>query len=313
MPSPTFLMSPPRRDWELQGRQNFKAREADRVDADRARDEWERLADAIVEAGGDVLVLPPNPRRHLTGLLYTAEAGEFFHDESGDACFLLPNMAVEHRRDEADWIGGFAEGLGFRTVPVEARWEAQGDAIRAADPTRIVHTCGTGPDARTEQDAYGEVADRLSREHLQIQFRADPWFHGNTFLNVYRRRSEEDWRGLALLAPDALQEGEDERLEEFLGDVEILEIDREDSLGYATNSLQVDRTILAPTGLSEGIYEAFDEFGFEVRKLELDELFAKGGGAPVCLTNRLWGLEAESLPDRVRWSCRPEIRQHTSQ
>ena len=68
MSRPLFLMSPPRRDWALKGRANFKSRGADGVDATRARDEWARLADAIVDAGGDVVVLPPNDAS-LTGLV----------------------------------------------------------------------------------------------------------------------------------------------------------------------------------------------------------------------------------------------------
>lgn len=312
METPTFLMSPPRRDWRLRGRANFRAREAEEVEPGPARDEWTRLADAIVDCGGDVVVLPPNPRKSLTGMLYTAEAGEYVRDDDGDDKFLLPNMAVEHRRDEADWIGGFFEGLGVETLGIDSVWEAQGDAIRAADPERIVHTFGEGPDARTDPASYEEVADRLSDDHLQIPFRADPWFHGNTFLNVYRRRRADGWEGLALVCPAALDAQTYDRLAAFLEDADILEIDREESLDYATNALQVGDSVLAPTGLSERLVDALENFGLEVLELDFDELFGKGGGAPVCLTNRLWGIDTDALPDRVLWSAHPSVDFHTS-
>lgn len=305
-------MSPPRQNWQIRGRANFRARGAARADAHRAREEWTALADEIVECGGEVLVLPPNPRKNLTGLVYTAEAGEFVVDDEGEPAYLLPNVAAEHRRDEADWIGGFFEGLGVETIAVESVWEAQGDAIRTADPNRVVHTYGGGPDSRTEASAYDEVADRMSDEHLHVTFRADPWFHGNTFLNVYRRREDGDWRGLALVCPEALDDDEYDRLVGFLEHSEVVEISRDESLAYATNTLQVDDTVLAPSGVSSRILDALESFGLDLREFELDELFSKGGGAPVCLTNRLWGLDRDAVPDRVLWSAHPSIDAHTS-
>ena len=87
------------------------------------------LADAIVAAGGEVVVLPPNPKLNLTGLPYTAEAGEFFRlDEQGH--FILPRMGVFHRRDEAHWVGLFmTKSLEFVTERPPTTWEAQGDWI----------------------------------------------------------------------------------------------------------------------------------------------------------------------------------------
>jgi len=310
--TPAYLMSPPRKDWSLEGRSNFRSREAPDVDPARARVEWCTLADAIVEAGGEVVVSPPNPKRNLTGLIYTAEAGEFYRAENGAPRFILPNMKPKHRKGEADWLGGFFEGLGIRTVTIDSTWEAQGDAIRGARPTRIVHTYGQGPDARTEQSAYEEVAHRLSPEHIQIQFEANPWFHGNTFMNVYRAPDPDRTpSAILLLCPDALSAGEYERLREFLVDVEIVEISAEQSLSYDTNALQVEDTVLSPAQLSDRADDAFDRLGLKVVKIELGELFEKGGGAPVCLTNRLWDLHVDGLPEHVRWSKSPHLRHHT--
>lgn len=311
--SPVFLMSPPRKDWSLEGRSNFRSRDAHDVDPARARVEWCTLADAVVDAGGEVLVCPPNPKRNLTGMIYTAEAGEFYRTESGDPRFILPNTSPEHRRREADWIGGFFEGLGIRTVAVDSTWEAQGDAIRGASPRRVVHTYGSGPDARTEAAAYEEVAHRLSPEHIQIRFDANPWFHGNTFMNVYR--SPDPDRGPAailLVCPEALPDGEYDRLRDFLADIEMVEISADESLSYDTNALQVEDTVLAPAQLSETAEHAFDRLGLKVVHIELGELFGKGGGAPVCLTNRLWQLRVDGLPEHVRWSKSPHLRNHTS-
>ena len=304
---PVFLMSPPRRDWRLRGRANFKSRSAGEVDAEQARAEWSALADAIVDAGGEVVVLPPGDAS-LTGLIYTAEAGEFFRDARNNRHFLLPNMAVEHRRPEANHIAGFVEDiLGMKPHRVRARWEAQGDAIRAAHGDAIVHTYGVGADRRTSQDAYQEVASALSPQHIQIAFRADPWFHGNTFLQFFRRATEQ----IILVCPDALLDGEYERLRNFVGEIPVVELSRAQSEGYDTNALQVGDTVLAPQSFSTTAREAAEDLGLTVHTLELGELFSKGGGAPVCLSNRMWGLDIAEVPDETRWSLRPEIEAHT--
>ncbi len=309
--TPVFLMSPPRNDWGVQGQANFRSREASEVDPSRARVEWTSLADAIVDAGGEVLVCPPNPRRRLTGMIYTAEAGDMYL-AAGEPRFVLPNLTPEHRRLEADWIGGFFEGLGIATEAIEARWEGQGDAIRALHPDRIVHTYGEGSEARSEEGAYGEIADRLSDEHVAIRFEADPWFHGNTFMNVYRAPEPVgETPGVLLICPDAVEEPAYRSLREFLPDVEVAEISREASLGYDTNSLQVGETILAPANLSETAARAFRRLGLKVVNIELGELFGKGGGAPVCLTNRLWHLRPGDLPEHALWSERPHLGEHT--
>ena len=309
---PVFLMSPPRRDWTLQGRANFRSREAVDVDPVRARVEWCTLADAIVDAGGEVLVCPPNPKRNLTGMIYTAEAGEFYRDTDDEPGFILPNMEPKHRRIESDWIGGFMEGLGIATRAIGSKWEAQGDTLRGAEPDQVVHTWGEGPEARTSQSAYREVAALLGERHVQIRFDADPWFHGNTFMNVYRAANHDREPPAALLVcPEAVAEDELEKLTDFLADAAVVEISREESLAYDTNSLQVENHILAPAQLSDTARRAFRRLGLKITTIELGELFGKGGGAPVCLTNRLWGLDPQELPDHAKWSSHPHIKQHT--
>ncbi len=305
---PTFLLSPPRPDWGLRGKANFRSRQASSTDAARARAEWSALADAIVAAGGEVLVCPPNPQANLTGMIYTAEAGEFYRTDADKPAFVLPNMAAEHRRAEAAWLARFVEEIGFATTRIESTWEAQGDAIRGASADQIVHTYGVGPDARTEEGAYAEVADLLSCEHVQICFDADPWFHGNTFLNVYRAPHASEH--LMVVCPDALSDAEYAKLRAFLPEAKVHEISRDESLGYDTNALQVDNTVIAPTTMSEATEGALASIGLGVERLDLGELFVKGGGAPVCLTNRLWGVREDEVPDEVRWSQRPSIEAH---
>lgn len=299
--TPLFLMSPPRPDWALRGRANFRSREADETDASVAREEWCTLADAIVEAGGDVLVLPPPPDPELTGMIYTAEAGEVYLNKAGKPVWLLPNMAAEHRKGEKVYIKAFFEELDIRTEDLGTTWEAQGDAIRGKTWSKVVHTYGVGPDARTAKEAYTNVAPRLSPEHMQLEFDADPYFHGNTFMNVYLGADEDS--GLLVICPEAVSEVGYEELLDFLGDIRVHKISDEESLGYDTNALQVGTTVLAPSTISGGTQQALEDIGLTVEKLDLSELFRKGGGAPVCLTCRMWRVDASDFPEEHRWSA----------
>lgn len=316
--TPVFMMSPPRKDWTIRGRSNRNSQLADAPDPMLARDEWRRLADAIVAAGGDVVVLPPNPKLNLTGLPYTAEAGEFFK-RGEQRHFLLPRMGVMHRRDEAHWIGLFVgKNLECLTHRPSVPWEAQGDCIRVLGGAGIIHTFGSGNLKRTSPWAYRQVAWALGQRHMHLHFHADPWFHGNTFLNVYRNayparlgEPTERLREIMLVCPQALLPGELDRLRRFAPTAEIVPISVAQSRAYDTNALQVKNTVLASDTLSDGAQDALRSLELDVQKLSFSELFSKGGGAPVCLTNRLWGISPDEIPPAFRWSRQPAIEDHT--
>jgi N-dimethylarginine dimethylaminohydrolase len=119
-------------------------------------------------------------------------------------------------------------------------------------------------------------------------------------------------REAVLVCPQALLPGELNRLKSLLPHAEFVYISAKESYGYDTNSLQVADTILAPSTLSDTAAELFERLDLRISRLDMPELFGKGGGAPVCLTNRLWGLTPQDLPDHVRWSKHPSIGAHTS-
>ncbi len=300
-----FLMSYPRWDWAIRGGANFKSQQthATRPSPRAALQNWLDIADAITRAGGHVLVMPPSPDRNLTGLPYTAEAGLFTRTPDGAPAFLLPRLTPPHRRDEALVVSGFVHALGWSVRSPQARWEAQGDALRL-DDRRMIHTSGHGPMARTEAEAYPELADALTPHHLHLRFIAEPWFHGNTLLAIFW--DARTHQPALLVCAEALAPGELERLRAFAPDALLLPITREASLGYATNALQVGRTVIAPAGLPREILAFWERLGLQTVELELHELFHRGGGAAVCLTNRLWGLRLDEVPPHLRYTHQRE-------
>ena len=293
-------MSPPRADWRVHGKANvFSQRESATVAAGAALREWLALADAISAAGGHVVVLPAD-EPSLTGMPYTAEAG-LLGVQDGQRCFLLSNVKPAHRRGEALLIERLVTSWGIRAVAVPVPWEGQGDVIDVGG--RFVCTAGEGPQARTSIEAYAHVAPFLAGESLQLRFRADPWFHGNTFLAFFHGARED----VLVVCEDALLEGELARLRAFVPAARMVSISVADSLRYGTNALQVGAHIFAPQGAPSSLLALWSSLGLHVTELELPVLFGRGGGAAVCLTNRL-ALAIDDVPVHARYqSARPAL------
>ncbi len=294
-PRPLFLMSRPRDDWAIRGRANvFAARDGPSPDAVAAQRDWDLLVQAIAEAGGAVVVVV-NPDPLLTGLPYTAEAGFLGRDGEGPL-FVLPRLTPAHRQEEPAVIARAMAGLGLRTQTLNeaVRFEGQGDVIDVgpAGTLRLVCTAGVGKWARTQSDAFACYADLLPGAALHLGFHADPWFHGNTFLGAWRQGKDV----VVAVCLEALRDDGADRLRSFVDGARILPLTPEQTLTYATNALQVNETVLAPEGVPDVVVDAWRGLGLQVRFLSLPALFGKGGGAGVCLTNRLWGFSVGDVP-----------------
>lgn len=297
---PVFLMSPPRHDWAIRGRANVFAQAAEAggsPSAEAARADWLVVATAVEAAGGVVAVVDNERNTLLTGLPYCAEAGLCGRDPArGDLVFVLPNLTPPHRRFEPAIIAPAITRLGLRaiTLPNDVAFEGQGDVVRIGG--RVVCTSGQGPWARTSSAAFAHYAPFLDVPALHVGFHADPWFHGNTFLGGYARGTDV----VVVVCFDALSDDGADRLKAFVDGARIVAVSAEGTLSYATNALQVNDTVLAPAGVPDVVIDAWRSLGLRVELLELPALFRKGGGAAVCLTNRLDGVTPAMVPADMR-------------
>lgn len=297
--APVFLVSPPRPDWTIRGRANVFAKDVPPPTAAAARADWLTVVDAIEAAGGVCAVVDNGADLSLTGLPYCAEAGLCAVDPADHApVFVLPNLTPPHRQREPEVIAPAVRQLGLRTIslPADVKFEGQGDVIAVGD--RLVCTSGVGPWARSSVGAFSHYARFLDRPALHLGFHADPWFHGNTFLGAYRNNG----RVVVIVCFEALQNDGADRLRAFVEGADIVAIDAAATLTYATNALQVRNTVLAPAGVPDVVIDAWRGLGLAVQLLELPALFRKGGGAAVCLTNRLDGVVATQVPTAMRLS-----------
>jgi N-dimethylarginine dimethylaminohydrolase len=285
----TFLLSYPGPTWRIIGAGNFRSQSRAETDPRRALAEWVRLADALVSLGAELAVLPPPEHEPpLTGMVYTANAGQLFQ-----ARFLLSHMVAAHRQEEGNFLGPFLSGLGLRVERAEHPWEGQAE-LTTDGAGRYLLSWGV----RSAPESAVEIGALLPAEAkiLRVQIKP-PFYHGDTCLGLFRH---PEGRALLLVYPGALLGKTPADLERFFGpDVEVLPIQEQDALAYACNSLAVNGTVLVPRGLSAGLHEALRGRGFEILELGLDELFGKGGGGPRALVNNLGGF---SIPEQVRYS-----------
>ncbi len=280
MAIPTYLMSYPAAQWSIRGAANFRSQARSTTSPRRAFREWLTLADAILRAGGPILVMPPAATETpLTGMIYTANLGHLFRDQ-----FLLSNMSVAHRRAERDIVRSFMEKAGVSTRDASAEWEGQAE-LQWLGGNRFVATYGV----RSARESVAELRPLLppNTKLLELQIR-DPFFHGDTCLNPITNRAGD----LVLLAHGSAFIGATlETLRDFLGSTgEVVALDEGDTLAYACNALCVGGTLLMPSGVSASLRGQLVRRGFVLEELELPELFGKGGGGPRCLVNELRGL-----------------------
>lgn len=281
---PLFLLSRPRDDWALRGRANVFAEHAASPDAKAAQRDWDTVAAAIVEAGGRVVVID-NADPLLTGLPYTAEAGFLGRDAEGPL-FVLPRLTPPHRQGEVDVVAAAVTALGLRTRRTTAPFEGQGDIIRLGHHG-FVCTFGVGRWARTTREGHAEVEPFLPAPSICLAFHADPWFHGNTFVGAFDNACAGGTDVVVVACEEAFVDDGFARLCAFADGARIVTVTAAQTLSYATNALQVRDTVLAPAGVPDVVVDAWRGLGLHVRFLELPALFQKGGGAAVCLTNRL--------------------------
>lgn len=297
----TYLMSYPGTDWHIRGGENFRSRMRPEANPRRAMGEWLTLADAILRAGGHVLVMPPpavDPP--LTGMVYTAGIGQIFGSHQS-LVFLLARMSVAHRQGESDFASSFVAEAGLRTAFCLHPWEGQAD-LQLLAGNRYIASWGV----RSQRSSLDDLRPLLqSGAHLiDVELR-EPFFHGNTCLDPITNRAGDT---VLLAHGGALVNSSLEGLRQAVGkDVEVYPIDVDDALNLACHSLCVNGTLIMPAGLSSALRGHLIRRGFMIEELELPELQGKGGGGPRALVNELRGLvPVPGAPDYA--SMRDELR-----
>lgn len=283
----TFFVSPPRRDWAIRARANFRSEKAPPVDALKARREWLAFVERIASLGHQIVVLE-SPDASLTGMPFAAEAG---HMLAGPR-FMLPRMAAPHRTGEVAHWRSMCEKLHIETIAISGgTFEGQGDVAELLGVTLVFHG------GRSDREGAELAAALCEGETLLVEIK-EPAFHGNmALLPLPHARC-------ALVCRDVISKESMSALNRRFGDEALHDVSLDEMRSYATNALPVGDVILAPDIVPERVRRVYARLGYTVERFDMGELCTKAGGASRCLVCRadlpLLNLPAEHTLAAVR-------------
>ncbi|MBV8159563.1 MAG: amidinotransferase [Acidimicrobiia bacterium] len=256
-----YLMCPPEHFGVLYEINPWMHREV-RVDADRARQQWDALKATLELAGAEIDVLEPAPG--LPDIVFTANAGVVNGHQFVPSRFRHPE-----RQGEVPHAVAWFEAHGFTVdmLPVEVHHEGAGDAL----PFGSVLLSGY----RFRSDAASHAAlSRLTGAAVRsVELIDERLYHLDlTFCPLDDRR--------AIVAPDGWDRYGRRVVEALVP--ELLVLDAEQALGFCANSIVVGNTVVMPSCPPE-VGRQLEAWRFDVAVCNVGE-FLKAGGACRCLT-----------------------------
>jgi N-dimethylarginine dimethylaminohydrolase len=267
------------------------------VDAERARQQWHSMANALIEYGAEVLIVEPHER--LSGLVYPANAGFLYPLEGVPAkrkTFHLANL-LPTRAPEREVYRTFIRSLGFVTSDVQSRFEGEADFMPAGnhllfthgriEQQRFVPSFSIPPwrrvyGFRSDAHALAELAKiAASRTILPLELCLEAHYHGDTVLCSFGPN-----RKYLLVYMDGLAPLSREDLRKAFG-ANLIALPGPDAALYAANSFQIERDgklfLFMPQGVSESLLLQIQERGVEPVLVDVSEFLAKGGGSIKCM------------------------------
>jgi N-dimethylarginine dimethylaminohydrolase len=284
----TFVMSYPAAGWSASaGRSAASADAKPRA----ALEEWIALADAIVLAGGHILVCDPPGDAGAPSLPFAADWGAMVR-RNDQPLFLVPRP-TQQRAAETDAVRAFFGAAGVTVQDLACATSGRGDLVQVS-PGRYLFLAG----AHTDAGAAALIARELGATTRFIEGAvAAPFRFGDEVVAALQNKGGD----LVLLAHEAGLRGRSlPDLRAALQRVDVLAVDAEDAAAGACAALCVNGTVILPTGLSTALRGNLLRRGFQLVELELAELRAHGGGAHA-LVNELFGFViGDGAPDYAR-------------
>jgi N-dimethylarginine dimethylaminohydrolase len=273
-----------------------------RVDSELAYRQWHSLAQALVEHGTEVCVIPPHPQ--LSGLVYPANAGFLFPLDAvnsdgrspAEKTFYLSHLLPTRVR-EREVYAPFIRAIGYRTQDVQARFEGEADFFPAGpfmlfthgviERQRFVPRFGLPPwkriyGFRSETAALDELRGAVGeRPVLNLELCLEAHYHGDTVLCSFGPNRDfllAYMRGLTLESQEILRE--------TFGRC-LIELSEHDAALYAANSFQVDQDgklyLFMPEGISNELTNEIRARSVKPVLVNVSEFLAKGGGSVKCM------------------------------
>lgn len=265
-----------------------------KVDAQRARAQWHRMAETLIAHGVEVCVIPAHPA--ISGLVYPANAGFLFPREGGAKKFYLSQL-LPTRAAERDIYRPFMQSMGYETSPIGARFEGEADFFPATrfmiftrgriEQQRFMPRLGIPPwkrvyGFRSEAGARAELESIIGvREIIELELMLEAHYHGDTVLCSFGADRE-----FLLAYMEGLATPSQTLLRGKFGS-NLIPLAVPDAQLYAANSFQVEHGgnlyLFMPEGISDALINQVQERGVEPVLMDVSEFLAKGGGSIKCM------------------------------
>jgi N-dimethylarginine dimethylaminohydrolase len=256
-----YLMCPPEHFGVLYEINPWMHREI-RVDAERARRQWENLKSTLEQAGATIDVL--EPARDLPDIVFTANAGVVNGRQFVPSRFMHPERQHEVPHDVA-WFE--AHDFAIDELPEHVHHEGAGDAL----PFGSVLLSGYR--FRSDAASHAYLSRLTGAAVRSVELVDERLYHLDlTFCPLDERR--------AIVAPIGWDDYGRRVVEALVP--ELLVLDEQQALAFCANSVVVDRTVVMPS-CPPKVGRQLEEWGFDVVVCAVDE-FLKAGGACRCLT-----------------------------
>jgi N-dimethylarginine dimethylaminohydrolase len=237
---------------------------------ERARAQWQRLHDTLVDLGVKIELMLPQPG--LPDLVFTANAGLVFKDRFFDSRFRH-----EVRARETPFFEAWATTHGFTVehLPEDTYFEGAGDALFCG-PTLFA-----GYRIRSDVRGHQHLGRVLGKQVLPVELVNPHFYHLDTCFCPLAP-------GVAIWYPEAFDRYGRKVLQTHIP--QLLAAEEADAKRFGCNAVVVGKTVVLNAGC-ERLAAGLRERGYRTIGVELDE-FLKSGGSAKCLTLRLDGEEA---------------------
>lgn len=233
-----------------------------RVDAERARAQWDNLKTTLEQAGAEIEVLVPAP--DLPDIVFTANAGVVNGNQFVPSRFMHPERQGEVSHDVA-WFE--QHGFTVECLPEHVHHEGAGDALPFGNVLL------SGYRFRSDAASHAYLSRLTGAAVRSVELVDERLYHLDlTFCPLDDRR--------AIVAPHGWDSYGHRVVEALVPELLVLDVDA--ALAFCANSVVVDTTVIMPS-CPPVVGRQLEAWGFDVVVCTVDE-FLKAGGACRCLT-----------------------------
>lgn len=234
----------------------------------RAMQQWHRLHNLLTQFAQVHLI---EPASGSPDMVFTANAG-LVHDD----VVVLSSFLHPERQGEEPHFRRWFRDAGYRVVelPREVAFEGEGDALFAADKSRLWIGHGT----RTAHASHAKLAAMLGVEVTSLRLVDSRFYHLDTCFAPLPD-------GSVLYFPEAFDTSSLQAIEAFYAPDQRIPVSEGDALRFACNAVTLGHTIVL-NQVSPKLEGELKAREFYVLQTPLDE-FLKAGGAAKCLVLQL--------------------------